>query len=68
MSRRLIPSYLRNDTAWDSGSPNIATSTFAQVASLFPAPSTWLTARWTTRAKPKVGWARSRSSSGTGVI
>ena len=29
---------------------------------------TWLTARWTTRANPSVGWARSRSSSGSGLI
>ena len=28
------------------------------MASERPAPTTWLMARWTTRAKPRVGWAR----------
>jgi hypothetical protein len=60
-----MPSSLRKATACESGSDMSATSTLAPVASLRPAPRTWLTARWTTRANPSVGWARSRSSSGT---
>jgi hypothetical protein len=63
-----MPSSLRKATACESGSDMSATSTFVPLASLRPAPRTWLTARWTTRANPSVGCARSRSSSGTAAI
>src|SRR5579871_6748464 len=66
-SSRLIPSSFKKATALDSGSAKKATSTLGPLACSLPAPSTWLTARWTTRANASVGWARSRSSSGSGL-